>query len=56
VTLAFPDPELTRHGDELIAYGKCSGGDSIKFVCTPGVRDIMPGSYHALCRYLERDR
>ena len=47
----FPGPELTRHGEDVVAYVKCSGYDVIGFVCAPGIRAVMPRSYYGLCRY-----
>ena len=47
----FPGPHLTRLGEEVVAHGKCSGNDEIEFVCAPGIRDVMPSSYHGLCRH-----
>jgi len=46
----FPGPEISRHGGRVVAHTKCSGGDLIEFVCAPGVKAVMPGSYHGLCR------
>ena len=48
----FPGPELSRHGERVVAHTKCSGYDVIGFVCAPGVKAVMPSSYHGLCRYL----
>jgi len=48
----FPGPELSRHGERVVAYVKCSGIDAIKFVCAPGVKTVMPASYDRLCRYI----
>jgi len=48
----FPGPEISRAGEDVVAYVKCSGGDAIKFVCMPEVKAVMPSAYHDLCRHL----
>lgn len=50
----FPGPELTRHGERVVAYLKCSGNDLIGFVCAPDLKAVMPSSYHWLCPYAVR--
>ena len=52
----FPGPELSRHGEQVVAYVKCSGIDLIKFVCAPDVKGAMPGSYYGLCRHIEHSK
>lgn len=47
----FPGPELTRHGQSVLAYVKCSGYDEIRFVCASDIKHVMPNSYRGLCRY-----
>ena len=48
----FPAPTLSRHGKEVVAFGKCEGGDVIRFICAPDIKAVMPSYYHGLCRYL----
>ena len=50
----FPGPQLSRSGERVVAYTKCSGHDIIRFVCAPKVKTVMPSSYYGLCRYTER--
>jgi len=49
----YPSPHLSRDGDSVLAHGKCSGGDTIRFVCTPELKPLMPVSYHPLCAVLK---
>jgi hypothetical protein len=49
----FPWPELSRDGANVVAHSKCSGGDTIKFVCAPEIKPLMPSSYDRLCRVLK---
>ena len=46
----YPGPELSRHDGSMIAYEKCSGYELIRFVCTPGIKEVVPERYHELCR------
>lgn len=48
----FPGPELSRDGDQTVGWTKCSGVETIRYVCTPGIRDVMPASYHGLCQFI----
>ena len=48
----FPGPYLSREGERVTAYTKCSGIDVIRFVCAPGVKAAMPAHYHKLCVHL----
>jgi hypothetical protein len=48
----FPGPELSRVGDTVIAYVKCSGKEMIEFVCVAEIKAVMPDGYHELCRHL----
>ena len=52
----FPGPELSRHGEQVVAYIKCSGISVMRFVCAPDLRPSMPDSYDELCSHLERLR
>jgi len=36
-----------------VAHTKCSGGDTIKFVCAGEIKPLMPGSYYRMCDLLE---
>ena len=49
----FPGPQLSRAGDDVVAYTKCSGGEVILFVCAAEIRAVMPSRYHGLCRYIQ---
>jgi hypothetical protein len=49
----YPGPHLARNGDEIVAYSKCSGGDTIRLMCAPGIKELMPRSYHEPCGLLE---
>jgi hypothetical protein len=49
----YPGPHLARNGDEIVAYSKCSGGDTIRLMCAPGIKELMPSSYHEPCGLLE---
>jgi hypothetical protein len=46
----YPGPEVSRHEGSIVAYEKCSGFELIRFVCTPGIKEIVPERYHELCR------
>ena len=49
----FPGPELSRHERSIVAYVKCSGYELMKFVCTPGIKEVVPEAYHELCRHVD---
>ncbi len=49
----FPGPELSRHEGSIVAYVKCSGYELMKFVCAPGIREVVPEAYHELCRHVD---
>jgi len=50
---SFPGPELSRDERSIVAYVKCSGYELMKFVCAPGIKDVVPEAYHELCRYID---
>jgi len=49
----YPAPQLSRDGERVVAHTKCSGGDTIRFVCAGEIKPLMPGSYHRACDLLE---
>jgi len=49
----LPGPELSRDERSTVAYVKCSGYEVMKFVCTPGIKDVVPEAYHELCPYVD---
>jgi hypothetical protein len=49
----FPGPELSRDEQSTVAYVKCSGYELIKFVCAPGIKNVVPEAYHELCRHVD---
>jgi hypothetical protein len=48
----YPEPQLSRDAERVVAHTKCSGGDTIKFVCADEIRALMPRSYRPQCDLL----
>ena len=56
---AFPEGNfaghlLTKGDDELIAYGKCDGLETLRLMCMEGLAEHLPNGYRANCPIVER--
>ncbi|HEX6530331.1 MAG TPA: hypothetical protein VF004_10975 [Burkholderiales bacterium] len=48
----YPGPFLSRNEGNVVAYTKCDGGQTIRFVCAPETKALMPASYLEACKLL----